>query len=172
MAGTRLLIVSVEITADAFAPFGALIDAASVSPEAINDGTTMRHSDLASLDLRAANRDPVIGIYVAQARRFPLRVAKLERHRQAAQVFVPLGNHRFVVMVAAGGEAPDWTELRAFVTAPGQGVSLDRGCWHHGLIALGDGDRFAVIEGGDYRADTEEVEAPQAIELAAPAGFR
>ena len=167
MAGARLLIAPVEITAEAFAPFGTLIDAAAVKPEAINDGTTLRHSDLAALDLRGGTRDPVIGIYVASARRFPLRIAKLERHRQAAQVFLPLGNHRFVVVVAPGGETPDWTALRAFVTTPGAGVALRRGCWHHGLIALGDGDRFAVIEGGGYRADTEEVAAPRPLELSA-----
>ncbi|HUQ27437.1 MAG TPA: ureidoglycolate lyase [Usitatibacter sp.] len=168
MAGARLLIAPVEITADAFAPFGALIDAARVKPQAINDGTTMRHSDLAALDLREGPRDPVIGIYLASARRFPLRIAKLERHRKAAQVFLPLGNHRFVVVVAPGNEAPDWAALRAFVTRPGQGVSLARGCWHHGLIALGDGDRFAVLEGGDYRSDTHEAAAEGVIELAAP----
>ena len=169
MAGARLLIVPVEITAEALAPVGTLIDAARVKPEAINDGTTMRHSDLAALDLRGGARDPVLGIYVASARRFPLRIARLERHRQAAQVFLPLGSHRFVVLVAPGKDVPDWAALRAFVTRPGQGVALERGCWHHGLIALDDGARFAVIEGGDYRADTEEADAPQAIELAAPA---
>ena len=98
MAGTRLLIVPVEITAAAFAPFGTLIDAAAVNPEAINDGTTMRHADLARLDLRGSERDPVLGIYVASARRFPLRIAKLERHRRASQVFLPLGSHRFVIV--------------------------------------------------------------------------
>jgi ureidoglycolate lyase len=168
MAGTRLLIVPVEISAASFAPFGTLIDAAAVMPEAINDGTTMRHADLAALDLRAGERDPVIGIYVASARDFPLRIAKLERHCRAAQVFLPLGAHRFVIVVAPGDEAPEWAALRAFVTTPGSGVALRRGCWHHGLIALGDGDRFAVIEGGDYRADTEEVAAPRPLELAAP----
>lgn len=161
-----------QISAAAFAPFGILIDAGAKAPEAINDGTTRRHSDLASLDLRAPDRDPVLGIYVAQARRFPLRIAKLERHRQAAQVFLPLGAHRFVVVVASGEDTPDWTRMQAFVTAPGQGVSLKRGCWHHGLIALDDGDRFAVIEGGDYRDDTEEKAAPQSFELAAPVGVR
>ena len=149
MAGAGLLITPVEITAEAFAPFGTLIDAAAVKPEPINDGTTMRHSDLATLDLRGGARDPVLGIYVAKARRFPLRIARLERHRQAAQLFVPLGNHRFVVVVAPGKDQPDWSGARAFVTKAGQGVVIARGCWHHGLVALGDGDRFLVIEGGD-----------------------
>ncbi len=157
------------ITAASFAPFGTLIIAKAA--EVINDGTTRRYSDLASLDLRGPDRDPVLGIYVAQARRFPLRIEKLERHLQAAQVFLPLGEHRFVIVVAPGGSAPDWTRMEGFITAPGQGVSLNRGCWHHGLIALADGDRFAIIEGGGYRDDTEEKAAPQALELAAPAAI-
>jgi ureidoglycolate lyase len=169
MARARLLTLQARpLTAEGFAAFGTLIDAAAKTPEAINDATTLRHSDLAALDLLAPGRDPVLGIYVAQARRFPLRIEKLERHREAAQVFLPLGPHRFVVVVAPGGDAPDWDRMGAFTTAPGQGVIVKRGCWHHGLIALGDGDRFAVIEGANYRSDTLEVTAPRALELAAP----
>jgi ureidoglycolate lyase len=152
------------LEAVAFAPFGAVIEARG-SSEAINDGTTQRFSDLATLDLRAPPSDPVLGIYVALARAFPLRIEKLERHRQAAQVFLPLGSQRFIVVVGGGGDRPQWDGLRAFLSAPGQAISLARGCWHHGLVALGDGDRFAVIEGGDYRRDTEEVAAPGPIEL-------
>ena len=168
MAGARLLI-PIEITAEAFRPFGTLIDAAAVKPEPINDGTTMRHSDLTALDLRGGSRDPALGIYVASARRFPLKISRLERHQRAAQLFLPLGAHRFVVVVAPGTGAPQWESVRAFVTRPGQGVVIHRGCWHHGLVALGDGDRFAVIEGGDYRSDTHEVNAPHLMELSAPA---
>jgi ureidoglycolate lyase len=156
------------LTAEAFAPFGQVIDTNGVVPEIINDGSTRRHSDLASLDLRRPDRDPVMSIYVASARTFPLRIAKLERHQQASQVFVPLGMHRFVVVVAPGGEAPDWRNAAAFVTEPGQGVCLHRNCWHHGLIALTDGDRFVVIEGGSYRGDTVEVAAAERIDLWAP----
>jgi ureidoglycolate lyase len=153
------------LAASAFAVFGQVIDTDGVAPNTINDGTTRRYSDLAYLDVRGPDRDPVIGIYVASARRFPLPIGKLERHRQASQVFIPLGMHGFVVVVAPGGDLPDWQNLRAFLAAPGQGVCLHRNCWHHGLIALNDGDRFAVIEGGDYRQDTEEVAAPVLIEL-------
>ena len=161
-------LVAEPLGAAAFAPFGTVIDVAGRAPEAINAGTTERYADLASLDLRGPARDPVLGIYVARARAFPLRIERLERHRQAAQVFLPLGAQRFMVVVAPGGDTPRWDALRAFLAAPGQGVCLGRGCWHHGLVALGDGDRFAVIEGGDYRADNEEAAAPAAIELAAP----
>ena len=173
MAGPGLLMVRLDalpISAAAFAAFGTVIDTRGRAPEPINDGTTERFADLAALDLRAPAGDPVLGIYVARARRFPLAISRLERHAQAAQVFLPLGMHRFVVVVAPGADAPDWDGLRAFVTDPGQGVSLRRGCWHHGLVALGDADRFAVLEGAAYRCDTLEAAAPGPIELEAP-GF-
>lgn len=156
------------LTATAFAPFGLLIDTNGAVPEMINDGTTRRYSDLASLDVRGPDRDPAISIYVASAREFPLAIAKLERHRQASQTFIPLGMHRFVVVVAPGGDMPAWENVTAFLAAPGQGICLHRNCWHHGLIALSNDDRFAVIEGGNYRHDTQEVAAPEAIELHKP----
>lgn len=157
------------ISTAAFEPFGLLIQSGSGPIEVINDGSTQRHSDLAALDLRGPESDPVVAVYVAQARRFPLPIVRLEQHREASQTFVPLGVQRFVVVVASGKDAPDWTSVAAFLTEPGQGVSLRRGCWHHGLIALGDGDRFVVIEGGNYRRDTFEIAAPGTIVLCAPA---
>lgn len=144
------------LTAEGFSRFGLVIDPNGVEPELINDGTTKRFSDLAALDLNTDAAKPRIGIYASRARSFPLQIAKLERHRQSSQVFVPLGMHRFALVVAPGDDAPDLEGIVAFVTFPGQGISLHRGTWHHSLIALGDGDRFVVIDGGNYRADTQE----------------
>jgi ureidoglycolate lyase len=168
MAGAQFLmrrIACQAISAQGFAPFGALIDAAAATPELINDGSTRRYADLARLDINAAGADPVIGIYVASARNFPLRFSSLERHRQASQVFIPLGMQRFIVAVAPGGDRPDWSRLAAFLTEAGQGISLHRGTWHHGLIALNDGDRFAVIEGSNYRSDSEVISLPEPVLL-------
>ncbi len=160
------------LTEESFSPFGLVIDPGAVVPELINGGTTRRYSDLAALDLNAGAAQPRIGIYDADARQFPLPILKLERHRQAAQVFLPLGMHRFVVVVCPGGETPEFARLRAFLSAPGQGVSLHRDTWHHGLVALGDGDRFAVIEGGNYRSDCEEVPLSEHVVLLPPAQVR
>jgi ureidoglycolate lyase len=157
-------LVAAPLDARSFANYGTVIDVAGRLPERINDGTTQRYADLAQLDV-CARGDPVISIYVASARPLPMPIAKLECHRQAAQVFLPLGLHRFIVVVAPGSDAPEWDGVRAFITAPGQGVALKRACWHHGLVALGDGDRFAVIEGANYREDTAELAATQDIVL-------
>ena len=157
-----------DMDAAGFARFGEVIDAAGSAPELINDGTTRRFPDLAEFEIGDGRVRPVIGMYLANARGFPLRIAALERHRQASQAFIPLGLHRLVMVVAPGDESPEWAGLRAFVTRPGQGVSLSRGTWHHGLVALGDGDRFAVIEGGNYRGDTVLSSAPTELWLCAP----
>lgn len=84
------------------------------------------------------------------------------------QLIIPLGAHRFIIVVAPGGETPDWQNVAAFLTTPGQCICLHHNFWHHGLIALADGDRFAVIEGGDYRLDTKEISATEYIELHLP----
>lgn len=159
-----------ELRAEAFAAFGVVIETRGRAPEFINDGTTRRYADLASLDLRGDvnDGDPKIHLYVAEARKFPLQLARLERHRRASQVFIPLDGQRFIVVVAPGGARPDWESMQAFLTMPGQAISLHRGCWHHGLVALNDGDRFAVIEGGGYRSDTEELLAPEEFLLDMP----
>jgi ureidoglycolate lyase len=171
MAGPGFLsreLVAAPLDARSFANYGTVIDVAGRVPEPINDGTTQRYSDLAQLDL-GSRGDPVMSIYVARARELPLRIKKLERHREASQVFMPLGLHRFIVVVAPGGDQPAWDGIRAFITAPGQGVALKRACWHHGLVALGDGDRFAVMEGANYREDTVEVVVPREVTVLRPA---
>ena len=157
-----------DLDAKEFDCFGQVIDVSARAPELINEGTTQRFPDLATFDAGDGRVRPAIGIYLANARRFPLRIAALERHRQAGQAFIPLGVHCFVVVVAPGGENPEWERIRAFVTRPGQGVSLHRGIWHHGLLALGAGDRFAVIEGGHYREDTQLSSAPRELWLDGP----
>jgi ureidoglycolate lyase len=159
-----------ELSAAAFEPFGAVIDARDSAPEFINDGTTRRYADLASLDLcgDAADGAPKMHLYVASARKFPLRLARMERHQRASQVFIPLNGQRFIVVVAPGAAQPQWEHMQAFLSMPGQAISLHRRCWHHGLVALNDGDRFAVIEGGGYRTDTEELSVPEEILLDMP----
>ena len=171
MAGPGFLsrsLVAAPLEARTFANYGTVIDVAGHVPEAINEGTTQRFSDLARLDV-GARGDPVLSIYVASARALPMRIAKLERHREATQLFLPLGPHRFIVVVAPGQDAPEWDRICAFISAPWQGVALKRATWHHGLIALGDGDRFAVVEGANYREDTAELVAPREIALLRPA---
>ncbi|MDY7573044.1 ureidoglycolate lyase [Actimicrobium sp. CCI2.3] len=158
----------ISVTTKNFVRFGLVIDPDSCAPELINDGTTERYPELACFDSDSQAGGPVIGIYIAKARHFPLEITKLECHQQASQVFIPMGMHRFIIIVTTGRDNPEWENITAFITSPGQGISLHKGTWHHGLIALNDADRFAVIEGRHFREDTQEHSAPQKLVLDAP----
>lgn len=69
----------------------------------------------------------------------------MERHALGTQTFIPLGGVRCVVLVALGGDRPDPATLAAFRVGGGQGITLRAGIWHHGLLALDQGD-FVVLE--------------------------
>ena len=119
----------VPISKSAFARFGTLVDSVGNTPERINAGTTRRYADLASLDVCDGNGNaPRLHLYVASARQFPLKLERLERHCQGSQVFIPLNLQSFVMVVAPGGDEPDWTAIQAFVAEPGQIIALTRGC--------------------------------------------
>ncbi|HSW07644.1 ureidoglycolate lyase [Aquabacterium sp.] len=143
------------ITAASFAPYGWLIDVPQRPGRPINEGSSQRFDDLGGLALDAEGGAPCLAIFRASARdpRGPWRT--LERHRLGTQSFVPLAGARCIVLVAlgvpgdlaagTGAEQPDPATLRAFAVGGHQGLTLHAGTWHHGLLALDDGD-FVVIE--------------------------
>lgn len=130
------------LTAEGFAPFGDVIDAATPPDVMINDGLCARHHDLARMDFGTGRAG--ISVFSAEARPYPLRVDMMERHPLGSQAFLPLSGAVMVVVVApdACGVPGD---PRAFVTAPGQGINLLRDTWHGVLAPLAAG-QFAVVD--------------------------
>jgi ureidoglycolate lyase len=149
------LLVAQPLTSQAFAPYGAVIEAPTGEGRPINGGNAQRFDLLYDLRLDAEGGRPMLALFRAQARRFPHEVSEMERHALGSQTFVPLGDRRFVIVVARAGEAPTSAqELAAFVTDGRQGVVLAPGTWHHALLAVDAGD-FVVIEraGGGIDCD-------------------
>lgn len=145
------------LTAEAFAPFGDVLDATG-DFRPINDGLCKRHHDRARLDFGSGAAG--ISIFDAQPRVLPYDFDLVERHPEGSQAFLPMTPNPFLVIVAPdqGGRpgAP-----RAFLTAPGQGINLLRGVWHGVLAPLAAPGLFAVVDRiGDgpnleeYRYDT------------------
>jgi ureidoglycolate lyase len=133
------------LRAEDFAPFGTVITTDGLRGRPINGGTTMRFDVLHDLRLCADGGRPLLALYRASARRFPLMLEEFERHGRGSQAFVPLAGARFVVVVA-GADAPLVAEsLRAFAVSGTQGVVLAPGTWHHALLARDAGD-FVVLE--------------------------
>jgi ureidoglycolate lyase len=136
-----------RLTAEAFAPFGQVIERGNRSSFAINDASSQRFTDLAQLEADADGR-LALSIFQARARIAPYLLSKLERHPLGSQAFMPLNGQSFLIVVSAtrpDPENPDTANLRAFVSNGEQGINFRRGVWHHPLLALSFGD-FLVAD--------------------------
>ena len=99
--------------------------------------------------------DRVSAAYVDDITDLRRAVRMVERHPLGSQAFVPLGPTPFLLLVAPPGDTVGPDDLRAFRTAPGQGVNYARGTWHHPLIAIETVSPFLVIDriGDDENCD-------------------
>ncbi|WP_136682484.1 ureidoglycolate lyase [Falsirhodobacter xinxiangensis] len=130
------------LTAEAFAPFGDVLEAAGTADKIINQGLCGRFHDRARLDFGDARAG--ISIFRAEPRSLPYRLDLVERHPEGSQAFIPMTEHPFLVIVATGDDQPDTP--RAFLTAPHQGINIHRGVWHGVLTPLHAPGLFAVID--------------------------
>ena len=137
-------ILTEPLTATAFAPFGDVLDCTGPPDKLINAGLCGRYHDRARLDFGPGGRAG-ISIFDAQPRALPYLLDLLERHPDGSQAFIPMTQNPFLVIVApddAGKPGP----VRAFLTAPGQGINLLRNTWHGVLTPLSGPGLFAVID--------------------------
>ena len=155
------------ISREAFAPFGWLIDSAGESGIAINRGSSQRIDGVTELALDAQGGQPCLAIFKAAARDPAGSWHELERHCLGTQTFIPLNGVRYVVLVALGQDQPDASTLQAFSVSGSQGITLRAGIWHHGLLALADGD-FVVLERGADSIDCELAQLVEPVSIALP----
>ncbi|TBU88813.1 ureidoglycolate lyase [Phytopseudomonas dryadis] len=134
------------LTQAAFAPFGDVIDSQGRDFFLINNGSTRRYHQLASVQTSAPEDQAIISIFVAQGLPMPLTVCMLERHPLGSQAFMPLLGHPFLILVAPPGDTPDPQQARAFRSDGRQGVNYHRGVWHHPILALQAQDEFLVVD--------------------------
>jgi ureidoglycolate lyase len=140
-------LVPEPLIADAFAPFGEVIEAsdrAEVIP--INYGWTTRFNALA--DVAVGDGQAIISLFRSRPLE-PLVLKLFERHPLGSQAFMPLQGRPYLVAVAPRGDF-DPAAVRVFRAAPHQGVNYARGTWHHFLLALEAESDFLVVdrEGG------------------------
>jgi ureidoglycolate lyase len=155
------------LTAEAFAPFGDVIEIAGRASRSINEATCDRFDDLAQVDVLAAAGRPLISIFRSIARTLPLQVQTLERHPLSSQAFIPLDGLPFLVVVAANGDAPLASRIRAYRASGTQGVNYRRNTWHHALIALDRTSHFLVVDRGGPGENCDEVSVADAVVVVA-----
>lgn len=135
-----------RLTAEAFAPFGDIIQTTGNTFHHINACMVERYHDLAPVDVLDGDGRPGISLLVAKPYELPLAVQQLERHPRSSQAFIPLSEQPFLVIVAPPGDTVGIDSLRAFVTDGRQGVNYRRGVWHHVLLAIGEMANFVAID--------------------------
>lgn len=131
------------LTAEAFAPFGEVLDVTGDPDKIINQGMCGRYHDRATLDFVEGRAG--ISLFNAQKRSLPLTLDMVERHPDGSQAFLPMSQEPFLVIVAPDVAGKPGVPL-AFVTRPGQGVNFHRGTWHGVLTPLSDAGLFAVVD--------------------------
>lgn len=144
------------LTAEAFAPFGNVIEASDAAVKLdINQGHAIRYDRLADVDVADEGGIPVISVFRAK----PLAelVLKIfERHPLGSQSFIPLSEKPYLVAVAPPGEF-DVARVRLFRAEGHQGVHYRKGVWHHFLLVLEESD-FLVVDRTGPGDNCEEVE--------------
>ncbi|MBY4678397.1 ureidoglycolate lyase [Marinobacterium arenosum] len=134
------------LTAEAFAPFGDVIETEGRDHFPINNGSTQRYHQLAEVEVADGGGRPIISIFRAQMLDYPLSIKMVERHPLGSQAFIPLNGNPFLIVVAPKGDEVDSGELRAFISNGRQGVNYHRGVWHHPILALQPEDDFLVVD--------------------------
>ncbi|MBJ6372445.1 ureidoglycolate lyase [Sedimentitalea arenosa] len=141
------------LTAEAFAPYGDVLDATGDPDRIINAGLCGRYHDRAKLDFGDGRAG--ISVFSAEPRNLPLALDMVERHPDGSQAFLPMSLEPFLVVVAPDETGKPGRPV-AFRTEPGQGVNYHRGIWHGVLAPLSSPGLFAVIDRIGEGANLEE----------------
>jgi ureidoglycolate lyase len=117
-----------EMTREAFAPYGILIDSRG------------------SVEIDLCDGSPSLTGATAEPR--PMRFDFMARHRRTMQVFSPLASSQSVIAVAPPneGDAPDIERVTAFLVNGNLPYAYHKGTWHTPPFPVGDWASYLVID--------------------------
>lgn len=141
------------LTAQAFAPFGDVLDCSGPPDKLINAGLCGRFHDRATLDFGDGRAG--LSLFQAQIRSLPYTLDLMERHPEGSQAFIPMSHTPFLVTVAPDADGQPGPP-QAFLTQPGQAINFHRGTWHGVLTPLHAPGLFAVVDRIGTGANLEE----------------
>lgn len=150
------------LTAEAFAPFGQVLEGSGAATERKPFASRMHNG-------RPAAKPNMTYMRIAPEGR-TVRITALERHPHSNQTFVPLNGTRQLVAVCPS--SPDGRplvgELRVFVAHGAQAINYDANVWHAPRMALNAPGEFVMFRWDDGSAlDTEwlELDVPIDVDL-------
>ena len=131
------------LTKLAFAPFGEVVEMDGGEPITINQNFAQRFNNLARIDVELEGGSVNISLAAAIPRPRPIAIKLMERHPLGSQIFYPLQDEPWLVLVCA--DPSNIETYRAFMANGQQGINYKRNAWHHPLLVLNQ-SRFIVID--------------------------
>lgn len=130
------------MTADAFSPFGELLDATELS---------QGHSGSFPVSFQGGK----VRVSTALLPYKGLKFTGLEQHFHVTQAFIPISGAPAVVAVAA--PTPKSEDVRAFLIDGTKGYMLRKGTWHSDRLPLyGPGSKMVIITDEETSQDLLE----------------
>jgi ureidoglycolate lyase len=132
------------LTKAAFAPFGDVVEIDGHTPLYINQGFALRFDNLARIDVAAEDGQSKVSLFTASPRPTPIEINMMERHPLGSQLFYPLQDKQWLVVVCA--DPTDSKTFRAFSATGQQGINYHRSTWHFPLLVFEKESRFFVVD--------------------------
>ncbi|MGJ4968399.1 MULTISPECIES: ureidoglycolate lyase [unclassified Bradyrhizobium] len=132
------------LTKAAFAAFGDVVETDGAETIEINQGFAHRCNGLAAIDVTSGGAAVNISLFEARPRPLPIEIKLMERHPLGTQLFMPLQDRPWLVLVCADPRNP--ASYRAFTASGRQGVNYARNVWHHPLLVFDEASRFMVVD--------------------------
>lgn len=138
---SRVVKIKAEpLTAEAYAPFGELVEVGKTPLECTEGHYTARLMKL----------EPA-----------PTRVNHINRHPEHVQLFIPLDRAPMLLVVApadVSGDAFDPESVRAFVNDGSKAFTFGLNVWHIAPRGLAEGGQVINVQGSKYMELTELID--------------
>lgn len=163
MKTQAIKLITEPLTAEAFAPFGNVIEADLNSGQhfSINAGAVERFNDLAQVNVCAQSGLPLISLAICNhATTLPFHIAFLERHPLGSQAFIPMCDTPMIIAVAPATDKVNPADIRAFMTNGQQGINYHPSIWHMPMAPLKNNIKMIIIDRGGEGNNYEEFHFP------------
>ena len=151
-----------NLTKEAFAPFGDVVEIEGAEHFFINQHFAERFNNLANVDVSDEGGSVNISIVTATPRPKPIAIKLMERHPLGSQIFFPLQDEEWLVLVCADPKVE--SSYRLFQATGQQGINYKKNAWHHPLLVLKAG-RFLVVDRKGQGVNLEEVKLQDLFQI-------
>lgn len=153
MSASNVKGIKVEpLTAEAFAPFGTVIEVPKTGPDHFGEIFSMWQNlgDVSALEGKGSI------VYLVNKRR-PFVLDIMERHKQGIEVFFPVKGQSILAVAPPSEHVPGPENIRCFYIDGTKPYIINKDVWHWSTFPLGDeAGFFLIFKKGLPHQDVEE----------------